>query len=131
MHGLEIHLQAGFHRDTVVVWADGGEVGEILAARTHPASGLAGVLRETRPQCRVRLHIVIPNRRLRREIDLHPALTPYVGVSVDGNRIDVHLSRDAFRYPDAAPSRRHRAAPVRRALIRCPRRTLMHDIPRT
>lgn len=130
MSGLEIHLQAGFQHDTVVVWADGGEVGEILAARTHPASGLAGVLRETRPPRCVRLQIVIPNRRLRRAVDLHPAVTPFVGVSVDGNRIHVHLSRHAFRYPHAAPSRPCRLAPASRAVIRCPRRTAMHDTPR-
>jgi len=129
VNALEIHLQSGFQRDTVVVWADGDEVGEILAAHTHPASGLAGVLREAHAQRCVRLQIVIPNRRLRREIALHPAVTPYVGVSVDGNRIHVHLSPRAFQYPDAAPAHPYGLASVQRAIVRCPRHILMHGIP--
>ena len=128
VNALEIHLQSGFQRDTVLIWADGDEVGEILAALTHPASGLAGVLREAHAQRRARLQIVIPNRRLRHEIAL-PAGTPYVGVSVHGNRIRVHLSRQAFRYPDPARTQPYGLESVRRAIIRCPRRILMHEIP--
>lgn len=126
MNRFEIHLQGGFRDDNVVIWADGKELGEVLSARTHPASGLATIVGSPWPRCCVRLGIVIPNRRLRREIHLDPAATPHLGISIDRNRIRFQVSLQPFCYARRRGVPAVRYAGPRRAVRCCARRRLGH-----
>lgn len=85
MGGLRIDLQEGFSGDEVVIKLDGDEL-----YRAHPTTrmqtGFADRV-ETEAAAPVELEIELPEQDVRQTIQVDPAESPFVGISIADGEI--------------------------------------------
>lgn len=98
MTGLIIDLQNGFENDEVIVRAAGRE----LLKKTHVKTNLAISLAESCPvevgEGPVSVEVLVPSRNLRGAVEIDPARTPYLGVSIREGELELKPSESLFFY---------------------------------
>ena len=98
MANVHLDLQAGFKGDTVVVRAGGREISRREDVTTNYSIGRADSARLEVPSGSVELEIAVPGKHLSTRVALDPASTPFLGVSVVGDRIEHRSSATPFEY---------------------------------
>jgi hypothetical protein len=96
MGELTVSLEEGFARDRVVIRSDGATAYDESDLTTQTQTGLAGVAR-VKAAGQARLEISLPARGLTQVVQLNAAITPYVRVSIVGDRIEL-ISTDQAPY---------------------------------
>ena len=98
MANVHLDLQAGFAGDTVVVRAGGREISRRADVTTDYSIGRADSARLEVPSGAVELEIAVPAKRLSTRVALDPVATPFLGISVVGDRIEHRSSAKPFEY---------------------------------
>jgi hypothetical protein len=98
MGTLHIHLQEGFEGDEVVVDTGGTAAYRTPEARTRPQLGVAEMAEVQVPDGEVEVTIRVPGRGLTRAVRVSVVGAAYLGVSLEGNRIETRVSAEGFGY---------------------------------
>ena len=106
MAELSIDFQDGFNSDTVVISADGREVGRAEGVTSRNQIGFAGTITVLLAGGETTLEITLPTRKdpggtgpLVRRISVDPVVAPHVGISIsrDGD-VTSRTSATPFGY---------------------------------
>lgn len=98
MPGLTIELQNGFENDEVIVRAAGRE----LLKKSHVKTNFAINLAESCPveveDGPISIEVLVPSRNLQGTVEIDPARTPYLGVSITAGELELKPSESMFLY---------------------------------
>jgi hypothetical protein len=98
MTPLHIDLQEGFTGDTVVVKVNQDEVFNKHDVQTKLLLGYADGFEVEVPAGPTKVEIAVPTKNLSQTIVLSVSKTPYLGVSIQGGRIEILVSETPFGY---------------------------------
>ena len=98
MTSIKVYLEDGFDHDRVVVTSTGSEHTEPDATTRHQV-GLASVVELTpSPGASTTLRVELPGRGLHGEVELDPAATPHVRVSLTDGALQVRPQAEPPRF---------------------------------
>lgn len=82
---FQVHLQEGFEAEPVRISIDDAVVLDEPQVRTKPQIGLAQIIEADTTATSIAVHVEFGGRHTEQTVQVEPASTPYVGVSVGAN----------------------------------------------
>lgn len=96
---VQVHLQEGFEAEPVRVSIDDTVVLDEPQVRTKTQTGLAQILETDTTSSHIAVHVELAGRHTERTVEIDPARTPYVGVSVAANgEVVIRTQAEPFGY---------------------------------
>ena len=98
MRELNIYLEEGFLKDTVLIFINGEKIYYKEGLTTHAVIGLADSFTTSISNGQVEIEIVFTNRKISRKITIDPTTTSHLAISVKDKDIHYRVSKEPFSY---------------------------------